>query len=84
MPEIDASDIVEQPLTPSETLEETVVVPAQEDESDVVIQSVEREEPADSVLKAVLYGLAEEQSSLRDLRKKKSKSACRGKVRHNG
>jgi len=72
MPEINAADIVNQPMTPPQILEETVVVPAQEVEVDVVIQSVEREDPADSVLKAVLYGLAEEQSSLRDLRKKKS------------
>ena len=61
-----------QPITPPEILEETVVVPAQEEEGDIVIQSVDREEPADMVLKAVIYGLAEEQSSLRDLRKKKS------------
>jgi len=72
MPEINEADIVNRPITPPQVLEEAVVVPAQEVESDVVVQAVEREDPADSVLRAVLYGLAEEQSSLRELRRKKS------------
>jgi hypothetical protein len=71
MPDLDMEAVVRKPETAPAPLEDTVVVPAQEAEGDVVLQAVEREDPANEVLKSVLYGLAEEQSSLRSLRKKK-------------
>ena len=69
--QIESTEVVRQPTSSPAPLEDTVVVPAQEAEGDVVLQSVEREDPADMVLKAVIFGLAEEQSSLRGLRRTK-------------
>lgn len=73
--EIDSTDIVQTPLkseveTPV-TMEDAIVVPAQEVEEDMILISIKDDDVPDNVLKAVLYGLAEEQSSLRSLRQTK-------------
>lgn len=70
MPEIDVNDIVQEPAPPM-TLEETVVVPAEELEDDMVLLTIREDDVPEQVLKAVLYGLAEEQGSLRSLRIRK-------------
>jgi len=71
MPEVDSSKLVQSPNSLPMVEEESVVVPAQEVQDDIVILSIKEDEDTDVVLKAVLYGLAEEQLSLRDLRVKK-------------
>lgn len=73
--QIDSADIVEEPSGSEEntpvTMEDAVVVPAQEVEEDMILISIKDDDVPDNVLKAVLYGLAEEQSSLKTLRQKK-------------
>lgn len=71
MPEVDSSKLVQSPSSLPMVEEESVVVPAQEVQDDIVILSIKEDEDTDVVLKAVLYGLAEEQLSLRELRVKK-------------
>lgn len=74
--EISSADIVQRPSESEAeapvTMEDAVVVPAQEVEEDMILISIKDDDVPDNVLKAVLYGLAEEQSSLRSLRQKKS------------
>lgn len=52
-------------------MDDAIQVSTEPVDDDLVVLSVKDEEPPDSVLKAVLWGLAEEQSSLRSLRQKK-------------
>jgi len=68
---IDSSEIVKKGDSFPAIEEDSIVVPAEEVKDDVVLLSVREEDDPDVVLKAVLYGLAEEQFSLRSLRKKK-------------
>jgi hypothetical protein len=56
-----------------QTLEEVAVTPAEELANDEICIAIRDDDPADTVLKTVLMGLAEEQSSLRSLRVKKNK-----------
>lgn len=72
MNQAEATDIVQKldAALPA-ILDGAIQVPAELVDDDLVVLSVRDEEPPDSVLKAVLWGLAEEQSSLRSLRKKK-------------
>ena len=70
------ADVMQSPdapnsLTPPVTPSDAVVVPAQEMADDRIITTIQQEESEDIVLHAVIYGLAEEQSSLKTLREKK-------------
>lgn len=73
--QIDLEDVIQQPAsredTAPTTMEDAVVVPAQEVEEDMILISIKDDDVPDNVLKAVLYGLAEEQSSLKTLRQKR-------------
>lgn len=77
MPELDPSDIVEVPISieqkssPPAPLEDTAYVPAEEMDDDMIVLSIKEDDVPDSVLKAVLGGLAEEQASLKTLRQRK-------------
>jgi len=64
------SAVPEQAIT---NVSEVSVVPATELNDDEICVAIKEDEVPETVLKAVLWGLAEEQASLRDLRK------CKGK-----
>ena len=67
---IDSSDIVQKPYEAVPTsLEDMAVIPAEDVAEDFICGTVEEDEGPDNVLKAVMGGLAEEQASLRVLRK---------------
>jgi hypothetical protein len=71
------ADIIQSPsapnsLTPPVLPSDGVIVPAEELVDDRIIAAIKQEEPEEVVLHAVMYGLAEEQSSLKTLREKKS------------
>lgn len=78
--ELDANDIVVQPRPAdaesqleSINYNDTVVLPPQELNDDIITLTIRDDELPDAVLKAVLLGLAEEQQSLRSIRQKKEK-----------
>jgi hypothetical protein len=73
--ELNLGDVIEQPSGPPEPIryEDTVVVPPQDLNDDIITLSIRDDELPDAVLKAVLLGLAEEQMALRSLRQKKEK-----------
>lgn len=54
------------------TVEDAVLVPAQEVNDDIISISIKDDELPDAVLKAVLLGLAEEQHALKQLRETKT------------
>ena len=60
-------------LTPSVQSSDAVIMPAEEMVDDRIIMTMKQEESEDIVLTAVIYGLAEEQSSLKTLRESKGK-----------
>jgi len=71
--EIDSNEVVRGPFednTP-ENLDDTVVIPAEEVKEDLILTSIREEESPDQILHAVMYGLAEEQDSLKSLRTQK-------------
>jgi len=72
---VDSSEIVEQPdnRAPLTLEEEASVVPAVEVEDDFIYRTVREDEGPDNILKAVMEGLAEEQSALRILRQEKQR-----------
>jgi len=71
--EISHTDIVERPedLTPA-ILSETVTPPIEQPDDQILV-TIREDEVPDNVLKAVLWGLAEEQASLKNLRQKREK-----------
>lgn len=69
--ELSPGELVESPVSPPAIPEETIVLPPEDVEHDVVLTSVKDDDTPEKVLKAVIYGLAEEQSSLRELRQVK-------------
>jgi len=77
--DIDTSSIVEQPRPDEDSqlenidINDTVVLPPQELNDDIITLTIKDDELPDAVLKAVLLGLAEEQQSLKDIRQKKQK-----------
>jgi hypothetical protein len=81
MPDSDIvlSEVVEQPRTAGDhqldsyDYENTVVVPPQEVNDDIITITIRDDELPDAVLKAVLMGLAEEQQAIRNARIKKEK-----------
>jgi hypothetical protein len=81
MPDSDLvlSDVIEQPVTSKDRqidsydYENTVVVPPQEVNDDIITVTIRDDELPDAVLKAVLMGLAEEQQAIRNVRIKKEK-----------
>ena len=68
--EIDSSEIVRGPSDTNvpEEIDDTIVVPAEEIKEDMILTAVREEESPDQILHAVMYGLAEEQDSLKLLR----------------
>jgi hypothetical protein len=88
MPELRPETIVEQPLVPFENpspaakieseLEkiesESVMIPPQQMDEDIITLSIRDDELPDAVLKAVLLGLAEEQQALKEVRTNKQKN----------
>ena len=75
---LDANAVVEQPKSGDRQLdnfdyENTVVVPPQEVNDDIITVTIRDDELPDAVLKAVLLGLAEEQQALKNARVKKEK-----------
>lgn len=71
--ELSSGDMVKNPVGPPDIIpEDTVVLPPENVEQDVVLTSVKDEDIPEKVLNAVIYGLAEEQSSLRELRRTKT------------
>ena len=81
MPDSDIvlSEVVEQPVVAGDRqldsydYENTVVVPPQEVNDDIITITIRDDELPDAVLKAVLLGLAEEQQAIRNARLKKEK-----------
>jgi len=82
MPDSDlvlSESVVEQPLTSGDhqlesfDYENTVVIPSQEVNDDIITITIRDDELPDAVLKAVLLGLAEEQQAIRNNRIKKEK-----------
>lgn len=74
MPEnsdIDHSEVIKRAEKLPDINEESIVIPAEEHQEDIVLLSVKDDDDPDVVLKAVLYGLAEEQGSLKNLRVRK-------------
>jgi hypothetical protein len=63
---------VEMPL-PITMAEASAIMPAEEQPDDPICLTIKEDEVPDTVLKAVLWGLAEEQASLKGLRKKGEK-----------
>jgi hypothetical protein len=53
--------------------ESSAIVPAQEEPEDPICLTIKEDDVPDAVLKAVLWGLAEEQASLKSLRQQKAK-----------
>lgn len=72
--EISPAEVVRRPSDEDRpvTMDEAVVVPAEEVEQDIILTSVKEDEAPDRILNAVMYGLAEEQDALKKLRKTKS------------
>lgn len=76
---LDANDLVEQPKASGDRqldnfdYENTVVVPPQEVNDDIITITIRDDELPDAVLKAVLMGLAEEQQAIRTARIQKAK-----------
>jgi hypothetical protein len=70
--EQDLSSVIQQPVPEShlDTIdyENTVVVPPQEVNDDIITITIKDDELPDAVLKAVLMGLAEEQNAIRNVR----------------
>jgi len=75
--ELDLNNVLEQPREAhqieSVNYEDTVVVPPQEVNDDIITITIRDDELPDAVLKAVLLGLSEEQQALKDLRIKKTR-----------
>jgi hypothetical protein len=76
--EIDLNAVVEQPKSGDHQLdnydyENTVVIPPQEVNDDIITVTIRDDELPDAVLKAVLMGLAEEQQAIRNVRIKNSR-----------
>ena len=77
--EVDANSVIEQPRTSegrqidNYDYENTVVVPPQEVNDDIITITIRDDELPDAVLKAVLMGLAEEQQAIKNVRLKKEK-----------
>jgi len=72
--ELDQAELVKKPEPSVPSIpEDAIVLPSEEVEQDVVLLSVKDDESPEQVLKAVIYGLAEEQSNLRQLRQSKTK-----------
>ena len=72
--EISSTDVVKNPISQEDVPmipEEVAVVPAEEVGDDEICICIKEDDLPDAVLKAVLYGFAEEQSSLKSLRKTK-------------
>jgi hypothetical protein len=72
------SSIIQQPVTENNSLEtidyeNTIVVPPQEVNDDIITVTIKDDELPDAVLKAVLMGLAEEQNAIRNYRITKEK-----------
>ena len=61
--DLNLGDVIEQPANTPEPIhyEDTVVVPPQDLNDDIITLSIKDDELPDAVLKAVLLGLAEEQ-----------------------
>lgn len=76
---LDLNAVIEQPRTSGENqlesidYENTVVVPPQETNDDIITVTIKDDELPDAVLKAVLIGLAEEQQAIKNVRVQKSK-----------
>ncbi|MBE3085435.1 MAG: hypothetical protein IMZ64_04385 [Bacteroidetes bacterium] len=77
MSEQDLNGIVQQPVSDNRLdtvdYENTVVVPPQEVNDDIITITIKDDELPDAVLKAVLMGLAEEQNAIRNVRIQKEK-----------
>lgn len=75
MADFDASDIVKPPLEVEipQSLIEMPLNQVEEVRDDEICQALKEENVPDQILKAVLMGFAEEQSSLKNLRQKKAK-----------
>jgi len=75
--DLDLNNVLEQPREAhqieSVNYEDTVVVPPQEVNDDIITITIRDDELPDAVLKAVLLGLSEEQQALKDLRIKKTR-----------
>jgi hypothetical protein len=75
--EQDLNGIIQQPVSDNrlDTIdyENTVVVPPQEVNDDIITITIKDDELPDAVLKAVLMGLAEEQNAIRNVRIQKEK-----------
>jgi hypothetical protein len=76
--ESELSSVIEQPKTSRDNqlesidYENTVVVPPQGVNDDIITITIKDDELPDAVLKAVLIGLAEEQQAIKDVRIQKS------------
>jgi hypothetical protein len=75
------SSIIQQPVTENNSLEtidyeNTIVVPPQEVNDDIITVTIKDDELPDAVLKAVLMGLAEEQNAIRNYRITIEKEGC--------
>jgi len=72
-----SDDIVRKPddnlPLPISMAEASAIVPAEEQPDDPICLTIKEDEVPDAVLKAVLWGLAEEQASLKNLRQKKER-----------
>jgi len=73
MPEYSTDDIVKKPEEMSSVpsilmAEASAIIPAQEEPEDPICLTIKEDEVPDAVLKSVLWGLAEEQASLKNLR----------------
>lgn len=71
--ELSSNDVVEQPSNDKPmTMDEAVVIPSEEVEEDVILTAIKDDESPDRILNAVMCGLAEEQDSLKKLRRNKT------------
>lgn len=73
----DHSDIIREPSAytdaPANVPAETVILPPEVESEDNICVAVRDDELPEQILKAVIWGFAEEQASLKDLRKKRGK-----------